>query len=290
MKFAVSMAFSDPSHWLPMARAADEHGWDLILVSDHVVHPEAIESPYPYTDDGKPRWDSPTPWPDPWVAVGAMAAVTERIRFCTGIYVLPLRNPFVVAKAVGTAAVLSGDRVTLGMGVGWMKEEFDLLEQPFARRGKRADEMVEVMRKLWTGDVVEHHGEFYDFAPLRMTPAPSRPVPIVVGGLSKPALRRAARIGDGWISDLHTLEGLREICGTLGTLRQEAGRAERPFDVIAACTEAFDADGYKRVRDAGVTTLQTMPWYFYGGQTEDVEKKVDGIKRFADDIFPKLAG
>jgi probable F420-dependent oxidoreductase len=290
MKFAVSMAFSDPSHWLPMARTADACGWDLILVSDHVVHPETIESPYPYTEDGQPRWDAPTPWPDPWVSIGAMAAVTERIRFCTGIYVLPLRNPFVVAKAVGTAAVLSGDRVTLGMGVGWMKEEFDLLEQRFDKRGARADEMVEVMRKLWSGEVVEHHGEFYDFAPLRMTPAPGREVPIVVGGLSKPALRRAARIGDGWISDLHSLEGLREICGTLQALREEAGRAERPFDVIAACTDAFDVDGYKRVRDAGVTTLQTMPWYFYGGPTEDLEKKLDGIKRFADDVFPEMAG
>ncbi|MBW2235149.1 MAG: LLM class F420-dependent oxidoreductase [Deltaproteobacteria bacterium] len=288
MKFAMSMAFSDPSHWLPMARAADDAGWDLALVSDHVVHPETIESPYPYTDDAKPRWDAPTPWPDPWVAIGAMAAVTERLRFCTGIYVLPMRNPFVVAKAVGTAAVLSGNRVTLGMGVGWMKEEFDLLEQPFARRGRRADEMLEVMRKLWTGEVVEHRGEFYDFAPLSMTPAPSQPIPVIVGGLSEPALRRAARLGDGWISDLHTTDEMREIATRLHALRREAGRADEPFDIVAACIDASDADGYRRVADAGVTTLQTMPWLFYSGLTGDLQEKLDGIRRFADDVFPKL--
>jgi probable F420-dependent oxidoreductase len=271
-----------------MARAADDAGWDLVLVSDHVVHPATIESPYPYTDDSKPRWDAPTPWPDPWVAIGAMAAVTERLRFCTGIYVLPMRNPFVVAKAVGTAAVLSGNRVTLGMGVGWMKEEFDILEQPFARRGRRADEMLEVMRKLWTGEVVEHHGEFYDFAPLSMTPAPSQPIPVIVGGLSEPALRRAARLGDGWISDMHTTDEMREIATRLHALRREAGRADEPFDIVGACIDATDVDGYRRVADAGVTTMQTMPWLFYSGLTGDLQEKLDGIRRFADDFFPKL--
>ena len=131
MKFAASLAFSDPTHYCELARAAEESGWDALVLSDHVVHPEKIETPYPYTADGAPRWQAPAPWPDPWVSVGAMAAVTQRIRFLTGIYVLPLRNPFLVAKAVGTAAVLSGDRVSLGIGVGWMKEEFDLLEQDF---------------------------------------------------------------------------------------------------------------------------------------------------------------
>ncbi len=289
MKFAVSMAFSDPSHWVPMATAAEDAGWDVVLVSDHVVHPEKIDSPYPYTESGEPRWDSPTPWPDPWVAIGAMATATRRIRFCTAIYVLPLRNPFVVAKAVGTAAVFSEDRVTLGIGMGWMKEEFDLLEQPFAARGRRADEMLEVMQKLWTGEIVEHHGRFYDFAPLRMAPAPGAPIPVLVGGISEPALRRAARLGDGWISDLHDTAELRRIAARLHELRTASGR-EGPFEIIAACTDAADVDGYKRVEEAGVTTLQTMPWIFHGGPTEDLQKKIDGIRRFADDIFPAFSG
>ena len=191
-----------------------------------MVHPEKIATPYPYTKDGLPRWQAPAPWPDPWVAIGAMAAVTQRIRFLTGIYVLPMRNPFQVAKAVGTAAVLSGDRVTLGVGVGWMREEFALLEQPFEQRGARTDEMIEVMRKLWRGGMVEHHGRFYDFPRLQMSPAPRLPIPILVGGVTDAALRRAGRIGDGWISDIHTTEELRGIVARIREHRREAGPRE----------------------------------------------------------------
>ena len=288
MKFVTSLAFSDPTHFCDVARAADDCGWDGIAVSDHVVHPEKIESPYPYTRDGSTRWQAPAPWPDPWVAVGAMAAVTERIRFYTGVYVLPLRNPFVVAKAVSTAAVMSGDRVTLGVGVGWMKDEFDLLEQSFRNRGRRMDEMIEVMRTLWAGGMVEHHGEYYDFGRLQMSPAPKARIPIVIGGLSEPALRRVGRLGDGWISDIHTTQELREIVAKIRAYRDEYGRADAPLEIVAACSDAFDADGFRRLEDIGVTHVQTMPWLRYGPSTDSLDDKVDGIRRFANDVIDKL--
>ena len=200
MKFVTSLAFSDPTQLCELARAAEEAGWDGLVVSDHVVHPEKIATPYPYTKDGLPRWQAPTPWPDPWVAIGAMAAVTRRVRFFTGIYVLPMRNPFNVAKAVGTAAVLSGDRVTLGVGVGWMREEFQLLEQPFEQRGPRTDEMIEVLRKLWTQPLVTHKGAHHVIDNAGINPLPiRRPIPVWFGGAAEPVLRRAARIGDGWM-------------------------------------------------------------------------------------------
>ncbi|MEE9608186.1 MAG: LLM class F420-dependent oxidoreductase [Myxococcota bacterium] len=288
MKFAASLAFSDPTHYCELARAAEESGWDALVLSDHVVHPEKIETPYPYTADGAPRWQAPAPWPDPWVSVGAMAAVTQRIRFLTGIYVLPLRNPFLVAKAVGTAAVLSGDRVSLGIGVGWMKEEFDLLEQDFRGRGRRADEMIEVLRKLWAGGMVEHHGHFYDFGRLQMSPAPRGRIPIYVGGTSEAALRRVGRVGDGWVSDLHTAEELKQIVEQLRVYRAEYGRADEPLEVVAACSDAFDVDGFRRLEEIGVTQLLTMPWLMYGGSTESLDDKRDGLRRFADDIISRL--
>ena len=288
MKFVTSLAFSDPTHFCEIAHAADACGWDGIVVSDHVVHPEKIESPYPYTRDGSTRWQAPAPWPDPWVAVGAMAAVTERIRFTTGIYVLPLRNPFVVAKAVSTAAVMSGDRVNLGIGVGWMKDEFDLLEQSFRNRGRRMDEMIEVMRTLWAGGMVEHHGEHYDFGRLQMSPAPKARIPILIGGLSEPALRRVGRLGDGWISDIHTTQELREIVAKIRAYRDEYGRADAPLEVVAACSDVFEADDFRRLEDIGVTHLQTMPWLMYGASTDSLDDKVDGIRRFANDVIDKL--
>jgi probable F420-dependent oxidoreductase len=288
VKFCASLAFSNPRHFREVAVAAESAGWDALVVSDHVVHPETIESPYPYTADNTPRWEAPAPWPDPWVAIGAMAAVTERVRFMTSIFVLPMRNPIAVAKTVGTAAVMSDYRVDLGIGIGWMKEEFDLLGQNFRNRGKRTDEMVEVMRKLWAGGMVEHHGKYYDFDRLQMSPAVEGEIPIIVGGLSEPALRRAARIGDGWTSDIHTTDELREIVATLAGYRAEYGRAEEPFSIFAAASDAIDADGYKRLEEAGVTHLLTMPWLLYGSTGDSLEEKTGSLERFGNEIIAKM--
>jgi probable F420-dependent oxidoreductase len=254
----------------------------MICVSDHVVNPKTIESVYPYTKDGARRWEPFTPWSDPWVAIGAMAGVTERLRFTTNVYVLPMRTPFAVAKTVGTAAAISGGRVALGVGMGWMEEEFRLMEQPFARRGKRADEMLEVLRKLWAGGWVEHHGDFYDFDEVEVTPAPGH-VPVYVGGLSEAALQRAAR-NDGWISDLHSMAELEELIGRIRSMRApDAG----DLHVLASCRDAWDLDGYRRLEAIGVTHLVTQPWLFYAGDTQDVAARVDGIHRFAEDIIAR---
>lgn len=282
-----SLAFSPPQHFVPLARACESAGIDAVSLSDHVVHPERITSPYPYTQDGRPRWPAFTPWPDPWVAIGAMAALTERLRFVTCVYVLPMRNPFLVAKAVATAAVLSGDRVELGVGAGWMKQEFELLGQSFHDRGRRLDEMLEVLRKLWAGGMVEHRGRFYAFDRLEMSPAPQRAIPIYAGGLSEAALRRAATRCDGWISDLHATEQLRGLVAKLHALRADSERAGQPFQVIAAARDAFDLDGYRRLEAAGVTHLHTMPWAFYGAALDDLAAKCSGIRRFGDEVVAK---
>ena len=283
MRFCIGLGFSPLDHYLPLAKAADERGWDTIAVSDHVVNPETITSTYPYTKDGGRRWEPFTPWADPWVAIGAMAAVTERLRFTTNVYVLPMRPPFHVAKVVATAAAISGGRVAIGVGMGWMEEEFALMEQPFRQRGKRADEMLEVLRELWAGGWVEHHGEFYDFDRLESTPAPGH-VPVYVGGISEPALRRAAR-NDGWISDLHSTAELAEICDQLRRFRAELGRQDEPFHVLASCKDAYDLDGYRRLEEVGVTHLVTQPWLFYAGETDDLDARITGIHRFADDVL-----
>jgi probable F420-dependent oxidoreductase len=287
MRFVTSLAFSPLDHYCDIARACEQAGFEGVALSDHVVHPETIQTPYPYTPDGKPRWEPFTPWPDPWVAIAAMAAVTTRLRFVTSVYVLPMRNPFQVAKTVGTAAVISNDRVALGIGAGWMEEEFELLEQPFRQRGKRMDEMIEVMRKLWAGGMVEHHGEIYDFDRLEMSPVPRRPIPIYVGGLSKPALRRAAR-HDGWISDLHSTAELKEIILQLRALREQIGRGGEPLHVLASATDAFDIDGYRRLGEVGVTHLLTMPWIFYGGTLDSLDSKKEGIRRFGEEIIARI--
>lgn len=288
MKFVLPVAFNEPGQLFELATTADTCGWEALSVSDHVVHLEKLDTPYPYTADGSRRWQAFTPWPDPWVTIAALAAVTQRLRFTNNAFVLPLRNPFLVAKAVGTAAVLSSDRVTLTIGVGWSPEEFALMEQPFRSRGRRADEMIEVMRKLWSGQMVEHHGTFYDFERLEMTPAPSAPVPIWVAGISEFALRRAARLGDGWLSDLQTSDEIATCIETLRRLRGDSERAGEPLEVMASASDAYDLDGYRRLEDAGVTHILTIPWLFYHGATDRLDHKCDGIRRFADDVISRM--
>jgi hypothetical protein len=151
------------------------------------------------------------------------------------------------------------------------------------------DEMMDVLRKIWAGGWVEHHGTHYDFDRLEMSPAPAAEVPIWVGGLSDPALRRAATRGDGWISDLHTTEELRGFARRLRALRADSERADRPLAIAASCKDAFDVDGYRRLEEIGVTHVITMPWIFHGGATDSLERKCEGIRRFADEVVAPLA-
>lgn len=292
MRFTIGMAYGPPDHYLPVARAADALGYSGISCSDHVLDLEEIATPYPYTADGRRRWPMGTPWLDPWVAIGAMAAVTERLHFSTNVYVLPMRNPLAVAKAVATAAVLSGGRVSLGIGTGWCEEEFALMGQPFRRRGARTDEAIEVLRAAWTGEVVEHRGEHFDVPRFQMSPPPPGPVPILVGGLSDAALRRAAR-HDGWISDLATTEELGAYRRRLDDLRAEQGREDEPFALVGSPKDAVDAEGFAAAAEAGVTDVITLPWAYYHGFTDDLGAKLDGLERFAAEVashLPATAG
>lgn len=286
MQFCYSATFSAPDELVALARAGDGTGWSTLTVSDHILNPVQTRSTYPYTKDGSRRWEMGSPWPDPWVTIGHLSAVTTSLRFLTTVYILPARTPVHVAKQVGTAAVLSGNRVSLGIGMGWMEEEFEAMGTPFARRGKRADEMIDVIRALWTGEVVEHHGEHFDVPPVEMLPAPTERVPVIVGGVSDAAFRRAAR-NDGWVSDLHTIEEIADIRRRIDGYRAEYGRADEPFAFYGSLKDAWDLDGYRRAAEAGVTHLVTMPWYFYAGPEADLAGKLDGIARFAEDIIAK---
>lgn len=287
MKFVLSTSFSSVDHLTALAPVADETGWEAMSFSDHVIHPETIVTPYPYTDDGSRRWPAFTDWPDPWVTIGALAAITTRLKFTNNVFVLPMRNPFLVAKAISTAAVISGNRVIPAFGVGWSRDEFELMQQDFHTRGRRMDEMIEVLRLLWSGDWVEFHGEYYDFPRLEMNPPAPGYIPLWLGGISEPAMRRAARLADGWVTDLQTTAEIIDCIGSIRAWREEYGRSG-DFDIMATPSDAWDIDGYRRLEDAGVTHILTMPWAFYFGETDKLEEKCEGIRRFADDVIARM--
>lgn len=288
MQFVLSTSFSSVADLQELAKTADSCGWEAMSFSDHVVNPQTIKTPYPYTENGERRWQAFTDWPDPWVMIGALASITKNLKFTNNIFVLPMRNPFLVAKAISTAAIISDNRVIPAIGVGWSKDEFELLQQDFHTRGKRADEMVEIMRLLWTGELVEYQGKHYQFDALEMNPAPSAYIPIWVGGISEAAMRRAARIADGWVSDLQSSAEILSCVQRIQQYRKEYGRENLPFSVMATPSDAFTIDGYKRLEDGGVSHILTQPWPFYYGDTQELAKKIDGIKRYADDYIAEL--
>ena len=267
------VSFAEPEQLLEIARAAEEAGLHGVLLSDHLFFPGRLASRYPYSADGKPAFDGATPFPDPWTTIAAMAAVTERLRFATMVYILPLRHPLEVAKTVGTAALLSRGRVALGVGAGWIREEFDALGVPFAARGARMDEMIEVMRKAWTGASFEHRGRCFALGPLQMSPPPPAQVPIYVGGLSPAALRRAARLGDGWIGTGQTPDEAIAYAAQLRHLRAEAGRGDEPFETIVPLVVPPDRDLLRRLEAAGVTSTTLWPFTYTLGPTSPLSAK-----------------
>lgn len=281
--------YAAPDDWVELTRVAEAAGFDQVSLSDHVFYPDKLDSSYPYSDSGRPIFPPDTQWPDVWVMTGALAAVTERITFSTHVYVLPVRNPFVVAKAVGTAAHLSGGRVLLGVGAGWMREEFVQLEQPFERRGARMEEQIEVLRTLWRGGMVEHHGEFYDFDRLEMAPAPAQPVPILIGGHSETALRRAARIGDGWMGVYYKTEELIPIVERLQGYRAEYGTTDRPFEIQASIVDRLPSpEVCAQLEAAGVTTLITSAWMMEGLTFASRDDNIRALERFGETYIAPL--
>ncbi|MFY9337640.1 MAG: TIGR03619 family F420-dependent LLM class oxidoreductase [Mycobacterium sp.] len=285
MKFYVSTAFLSAGEIIEIARAADDLGYEGVAIPDHVVNLETLSTPYPYTEDGQRRWQPFTDWLDPWVLVGALSQATRRLKFVTTVYIPAMRDPYSAAKAIGTAACLSGGRVELGVGVGWCAEEFDLLGQSFARRGKRTDEMLDLMKALWQPGWTEFDGEFYRTPRLEMTPTPP-PIPIYAGGLSDIALRRAAR-NDGWIGDLIGLDQAIASVDRIREVRAAAGLGMDGFTVITPLTDAFTPAHFERAAAAGIDAVLTMPWMFYAGPTASLAEKIDGLRRYREDFGPE---
>lgn len=289
MKFTLPVVLTPPEQFLAIARAADEAGWDSITVPDHVFYPEVTAGKYPYSPDGNRFWTPETEWIEPWVAIPAMAAVTTRIRFYTNVLKLAIRQPLLVAKTVGSAAVLSGGRVALGVGLSWMPEEFEYLHEEMRTRGARVDEAIQIIRLLLGGGMVEFHGKHYDFDRLQMSPAPKERVPIYVGGLTEPALRRAARLGDGWISVVNFESEIAERVAQLDELRREFGRAKEPFVISVLCPDVRTDGDIRRLEAMGVTHLQVVPWHLYGGDPTRLEVKVAAVRRYADETISRFA-
>jgi probable F420-dependent oxidoreductase len=294
VKFWASTAFSPPSHYLALAPALENAGFHGMVLADHLIAPKVRVTPYPYSADGRPGWNPDTAFPDVWVAVGALAAATTTLEFASAVYVAPARDLFTVAKAVGTAAVLSGDRVTFGVGAGWMAEEFELTGQSFADRGRRLDEMLAVLRELWSRDWVEHRGRHYDFPAVQVSPRPSRPIPVWTGGYSRAAIRRATALSDGWVGVASSEEAGERIIEALTAGLRANGREGAPFDITLSLPIPVTSDDVSRWAQRGVTGLIVRPWAsalvgeladLASAQAADLDRKIAAARRFGVEVI-----
>jgi probable F420-dependent oxidoreductase len=286
MKFGLPLFGVKPADFAAVAQAAETAGFESLWIPEHLVFPAEMPATYPYTETGQPPVFPGSPLYDPWVTLAYMAAATERIRLGTQVYILPLRHPLVTARAFTTLDVLSRGRAVLGIGVGWMEEEFELAGQEFATRGSRTDEIIEILHRLWTEKEIHHRGTHYDLGPLRFEPKPAQKPhpPIEVGGASPAALRRAARLGDGWqaIGDLD-VEAIGASVKGLEEMGAKAGRTG-PFEITTPSALGATLDAVRRYEDVGVTRLSLGPPFRRGMTVEDV---TDFLARTADEVIAK---
>jgi probable F420-dependent oxidoreductase len=285
--------------YIEIAKHAEAVGFYGITVADHLVMPTGkLESKYPYTPDGKMWWPEDIPWPDPWVTLTAMGVATRELHLATNIYLAALRDPFASARAVAAAAVFTEGRIHCGVSSGWIKEEYDMLGIDFRSRGRRLDEVIEVMRKLWSGQGVDHKGEFFEFQGALMSPRPPSPIPIWSGGASKAALRRAAA-NDGWLGVPLMLDPLIETIKSLYTAREAIGKQDEPFDVCCSLIQPLTADVEAQLEALGAVHNMVLPWVVtpwgrapWLKEDEDVARldtKKRAMERFANKVIHRRA-
>ncbi len=287
MRFSYAESMCDPSHYLPLAIAAEQAGYTSFCVPDSIAYPRDSDSKYPYTPDGDRHFLEDRPFIEPFSLIPAMGAVTERLRFTTFVVKLPIRHPVLVAKSAASVAVLTGNRFGFGVGLSPWPEDFRLCGQPWPQRGARMDEMIEIIRGLTQGGFYEFHGQHYDLPSAKICPVPTRPIPILIGGHAEPALRRAARIGDGWMHAGGDAAALHGYLRRLAELRREYGREQEPFEVHVIAMEAFTLDGVKRLADLGVTDAIVGFRNAYEKDTQSIAQKTEALRRFAEAVISK---
>jgi probable F420-dependent oxidoreductase len=248
-------AMADPRALVEATRLAEDAGYHSVFLADHVLVPRGLQSKYPYSRDGSFPYDPDKDWLDPLVALGYLAGQTTTIRLGTSITVVPMRHPIITAKQVATADYLSGGRIIFGVGVGWMAEEFALLGASFHDRGQRMDEYLRLMKVLWTEDNPRFDGHYFQIANCGFAPKPVQQphVPLWVGGESPAALRRAARLGDGWHSAGTSLAALPGQIRLLHEALDEVGRTRQDFVISTFPTDRFTLDVVRQCVDHGVT-------------------------------------
>src|SRR5215470_10251854 len=271
---------TDPSFYAPLARAAEEAGYHSMVVPDSICYPRHCASRYPFSPEASAKSLEEKRFTEPFSLIPALGAVTTRLRFVTFVVKLPVRSPVLVAKQATSTAVLTGNRLVLGVGTSPWREDYEVLGVPWADRGRRMDEELAIIRGLSAGGYFEYHGEIFDLPPVKIAPVPSEPIPVLIGGHGDAALRRAARAGDGWLHGGGDPEHLPGLLARLAAFREQEGTADRPFEVHVISMDAYTVDGVRRLEDQGVTdVIVGFRWpYHVGPDDEPLPEKIAKLR------------
>ena len=289
MRFSYAESMTDPSFYAPLARAAEDAGYHSMVIPDSICYPRDASSTYPYNPDGTREFLEDKPFLEPFSLIPALGAVTSRIRFTTFVVKVPIRNPVLLAKQATSTAVLTGGRLVLGVGTSPWREDYNIIGADWAGRGQRLDDSIVILRGLAAGGYFEYQGKTFTLPAVKIAPVPAEPIPVLIGGHADAALRRAARLGDGWMHGGGDLADLPRLLARLAELRREFGTEGRPFEVHVISMDAYTVDGVRRLEEQGVTdVIVGFRWpYATGPDTEPLERKVDNLRKFADTVIAK---
>jgi probable F420-dependent oxidoreductase len=289
MRFAYHATMCDPEFYLPLVMAAEEVGFDSFTLPDSVCYPEESDSQYPYNGTGDREFLDGVPFLDPFVVIPAMGAVTTKIRFTTSVMKLAIRQPVVVAKAVSSVAILTHDRFAFGVGISPWPDDFAACQIPWEKRGKRMDEMIDIVQGLMSGEYFSYDGEIFQLDSIKICPAPKKPVPMLIGGHAKPALRRAARVADGFIHAGGTFEDLAATVEEINGYRKAFGRDHLPFEYQSMGAEAFSPDGVRKLEDLGIheAIVAFRNPYDAEPDMQTLDEKIAAMHWFAENVIEK---
>jgi alkanesulfonate monooxygenase SsuD/methylene tetrahydromethanopterin reductase-like flavin-dependent oxidoreductase (luciferase family) len=285
MRFSYQVGMCDPSHYLPLAKAAEAAGFHGITIPDSICYPQEASSKYPYNADGSREFLESVPFIESLIGVAAMVAVTDKIRFATFVYKLAIRQAAIVAKQVQGINAMSNNRFDFGVGISPWEEDFAVAQVPWPKRGKRLDEQIDIIRGLDSGDYFGYEGEIHHIPPNKMNPVPSQPTPIMIGGHSDVALKRAAR-NDGWMCAGADMDALRGYIDTLNGFRQQLGSLDQPYKIFTTGQNAFTPEGIKELEGIGVTDVVIGFRDVYNMQPdEDLDTKIQQLDWYAGEFI-----
>jgi probable F420-dependent oxidoreductase len=287
MRFTFAESMCDPSQYPALAQAAEAAGYDSFTVPDSIIYPRDSDTQYPYNDDGTREFLEGKPFIDPFCLTSALAAVTSKLLFTTFVVKLPIRQPVLAAKQATSVACLTNNRFKFGVGLSPWPEDYKATDTEWKRRGKRLDEMIEIIRGLTSGEFYEFKGEFYDIPAIKLCPVPTKKLPILIGGHADPALRRAAK-ADGWMHGGGKHDDLGELLGKLGQFRKEAGRHNDPYEVHVISLDAYTPDGVRKLEDQGVTDCIVGFRNAYADDTHTLEQKINALEGYANNVIAKM--